>query len=132
MEVGREENDSLLNENIKKESSAGFQWERWIPFYCGFWTYHFGTDLLIASWLFLVASVLWTIMEVEVVVVGSDHHFITAFGHECTLACSILFLLGSVYFVYLSYPEELHRMEYILTHEDASKLSFTQRYFTGR
>lgn len=135
--TSREESSSLLNEaeNTRdtKEPSSGWKWERWIPFYCGFWTYHFGTDMLIASWLFLVASILWVVEEIEVVVVNhTHHHFIVAFNHECTLCCAILFLLGSFYFVYLSYPEELERMEYMITHEDASKLTFTERYFTGR
>jgi hypothetical protein len=129
-----EESNSLLNESgDSSKPSAGCKWERWIPFYCGFWTYHFGTDLLIASWLFVAASVIWVVQEVEVIVDDdSNHRFIVAFNHYCTLACTILFLLGAVYFVYLSYPEELHKMEYILSHEDASKLPFMERYFTGR
>ena len=31
----------------------------------GFWKYHFGTDMQIASWLFLVSSALFIGMEID-------------------------------------------------------------------
>lgn len=133
MEVS--ESASLLSnetEEVKPES-PGCKLERWIPFYPSFWSYHFGTDMLIASWCFVAGSGIWVIIELQVIITESGvHRFFVAFNHYCTLACTILFFLGSIYFVYLSYPEELQKMHYTITHEDASKLSFTQRYFTGR
>jgi hypothetical protein len=60
------------------------------------------------------------------------HTFLVAFSVELTLVSAILFTLGSVYFVYLSYPEEMQRMAVLLSHEDVSKLTFIERYFTGR
>mmetsp|Transcript_6040 Transcript_6040/g.7423 ORF Transcript_6040/g.7423 Transcript_6040/m.7423 type:complete len:307 (-) Transcript_6040:59-979(-) len=130
------ENDTLLNrddyEDKQAPQSTGCKWERWLPFYWGFWSYHFGTDLLIASWCFVGASIIWFVLELEVILDEDKvHRFYVAFSHDCTLACTILFLIGSVYFVYLSYPEEMAKMIYILSHEDATKLSFMERYFTG-
>jgi hypothetical protein len=62
----------------------------------------------------------------------SVHRFFVAFNHDLTMASASAFTLGSVYFVYLSYPEELEKMQKLLSTEDAKKLSFVERYFTGR
>eukprot|EP00622_Pseudochattonella_farcimen_P002111 FR736977.1.p1 GENE.FR736977.1~~FR736977.1.p1 ORF type:complete len:255 (+),score=30.53 FR736977.1:72-767(+) len=51
--------------------------------------------------------------------------------YYCGFACSVLFLFGSVYFVWLSYPEEMEKMQRQLVREDASQLSCVERYFTG-
>ena len=48
-------------------------------------------------------------------------------SYYCGFAVSILFLFGSVYFVWLSYPEEMARMEKQIATEDASTLSFSER-----
>ena len=40
-------------------------WKKWVPFVPDFYTYHFGTDLLLASWLFLLSSAIWVGVEVS-------------------------------------------------------------------
>ena len=46
------------------------------------------------------------------------------------LTSSIAFVLGSVYFVYFSYPEQMAKM-YNVTPESVARMSWTERNFTG-
>jgi hypothetical protein len=112
-------------------AKKAFNWKHWVPVFPEFYRYHFGTDLLIASWLFLVSTVLWVAMESDSLSSDHIHRFIVAFNDECTLACAVLFLIGSIYFVFMSYPEEVAKMETLLQ-RDVNELTFNERYFTGR
>ena len=66
--------------------------------------------MLIASWLFVVGSVLWLWLCCDVVVYDHTRYFAYAFDDYLTLTSSVLFLIGSMFFVYLSYPENMFRM----------------------
>mmetsp|Transcript_105729 Transcript_105729/g.305733 ORF Transcript_105729/g.305733 Transcript_105729/m.305733 type:complete len:337 (-) Transcript_105729:66-1076(-) len=101
------------------------------PLSGAFWKYHFGTDMLIASWFFLASSVLFVAMEVDAIMEDPDTNTDITVSYYCGFAVSILYLFGSVYFVWLSYPEEMARMEKQIATEDASTLTFSERYFTG-
>jgi len=116
----------------KLKPKEPFPWYRWNPFDSKFYRYHFGTDFLVGSWLFVLSSAMWVGMEADDIATEHVHRFAVAFNHVCTMVCAILFLLGSCYFVYMSYPEEMARMMAQISHEDVSQLSWAQRYFTGR
>ena len=92
--------------------------------------------MLVASWLFVIASALWVAQEANTMVSETAvHRFAVAFNHDCTLVCAILFLLGSVYFVYLSYPEEMERQMaelQALAEPGHKELTFGERWIWGR
>lgn len=80
---------------------------------------------------------MWVGVLSDTIATENVKSFPVAFNHDCTLACAVLFLLGSVYFVYLSYPEEMEHQMADLSKlvDDPSKIndmSFVERYFTGR
>lgn len=102
---------------------------------CGFWKYHFGTDMQIASWMFLISSALFIAMEVDEILDAErgidDPDIYIKVEDWCFLVMGILFTLGSIYFVILSYPAEMAAEMNKIAHEDMSKLTFLERYFTG-
>lgn len=97
--------------------------------------YHFGTDMLIASWLFLLSSLLWVVVESLAISTNTSHRFATTFSDWNTLTAAVLFLLGSIWFVRLSYPSEMvkmmKKMEILAAKDAAGELSWMEKYVTG-
>jgi hypothetical protein len=124
---------SLLPDMFKKPGN--FPKASYNPLSGAFWKYHMGTDMLVASWLFVVGSAFWVWLCVDVVVFDHTRYFAYAFDNYLTLTSSVLFLIGSVYFVKLSYPEAMQQMMEDLAQqggkEQAGTLTFTEKYFTG-
>lgn len=96
-----------------------------------FWKYHVGTDLLVASWLFLASAILFVAMEVDLILENPYASTDLKFQYWSAFASAALFLVGSVFFVWLSYPSEQAKMHKIVALEDMSELTFTEKYFTG-
>lgn len=96
-----------------------------------FWKYHVGTDLLLASWLFLLSAILFVAMEVDLIVNNPNASTDLKFQFWSALVSAVLFLIGSIFFVWLSYPSEQVKMHRILALEDLSALTWTEKYFTG-
>jgi len=136
--LGRQPNNGGISSNNKTKAGANLKpFNRWVPFAPRYWRFHLGTDMLMASWLFVLASAMWVGIESDTIATEGVTSFPEAFNDGCTLTCAVLFLIGSVYFVYLSYPEEMERQMAELAElaQDPSKIndmSFTERYFTGR
>jgi len=136
--LGGQPTNGGISSNSRSKVGANLQpINKWVPFAPGYWRFHLGTDMLMASWLFVLASAMWVGVESDTIASENVKSFPVAFNHDCTLACAVLFLLGSVYFVYLSYPEEMeHQMaDLAKLAQDPSKIddmSFIERYFTGR
>ena len=90
-----------------------------------FWKRHFGTDFLVTSYLFLISTLSFTIQAL----VGLPANF-TAHGIANAVA-SVLVLIGSIYFIKLSYPEVTMLMAYRVMAIDPNTMTFIQRYFTA-
>ena len=54
-------------QDVEPSNDETARWRRWVPFVSEFWIYHFGTDMQIASWLFLISSALWMAVEAYLV-----------------------------------------------------------------
>lgn len=102
-----------------------------------FWKRHFGTDMLVATYLYLISSVFFVVLSMQVLFVElakatteqidpstTAHYIGTAF-------MSIFFLIGNIYFIKMSYPETMMVMVYRVMTNDPAHMTFTQRYFTA-
>ena len=85
---------------------------------------HFGTDMQVGSWCFLISAVEYFVLAVLMIFVEET---VTNWS---SLIGSIMFVIGSVYFLYVSYPEVMMEM-FKVTPEDVEKMSWTEKYFTG-
>jgi hypothetical protein len=94
-----------------------------------FLKYHFGTDLLLSSWLFLLSSILFVIFAILEMVYASDYAYLVLFA--VVLVVTLVFTVGSYIFLLLSYPDAVDEMMGALILLDMDKLTFTERYFTG-
>ena len=68
-------------------------------------------------------------------VTRTTHRFFVTFDQDLTMLSASAFLVGSCYFIFLSYPEELEKTQRALdarSGQDVSKLSCMERFFTGR
>ena len=91
-----------------------------------------GTDMLVASWLFAISSVLYLALIVELIIDdGSRAGEIVELNNYAQLVSAILFFFGSCYFVYVSYPEAVEKAWGEMQATDLSNMSWLQRYFTG-
>ena len=92
---------------------------------------HLGTDAQAGGWLFLAGSVMYMCWSALMVAdfIGADHapRRVAAWSN-CVAA--VLYLLGSVYFVKLSYPDTLAAFEASARDADLRKLGFVERYVT--
>jgi hypothetical protein len=108
-----------------------------------FWKRHFGTDALVASYLFLISSLISIFLTVYFlqVSVAALPMAITPLAHEIALSkiahkfsyciSTGLFTIASLYFVKLSYPETTMLMAYHAVMTDPNTMTFTERYFTA-
>ena len=99
------------------------------PCTCVFWKRHFGTDALVGSYLFLFSSIVYLAYAVYLVLTDTSTTM-TAVMSWGNLTSATGFFVGSVYFCKLSYPEVGVAMVTRALREDASKMSWTTKYFT--
>lgn len=110
------------------------QYVKYMPWTGGFWKFHFGTDMLMASWLFIISSLFGTGYIIDVMVTETGvHELYVRLAHWAVFATSVLFLMGCVCFLYVSYPSEMNKMMQDLERiaRDPDSLTWTERYFTG-
>mmetsp|Transcript_10634 Transcript_10634/g.32700 ORF Transcript_10634/g.32700 Transcript_10634/m.32700 type:complete len:327 (-) Transcript_10634:32-1012(-) len=92
---------------------------------------HFGTDALLGSWCLAVASALYALYGLDLVVDSWDSDDVTwvtfAWGNAVS---GLLFTVGACYFVNISYPEEMERCAREALTVDVSTLTFMERTFT--
>lgn len=95
--------------------------------------YHAGTDLQLGSWLFLVSSILFLIISCRYVYVGYNDYDddFTQVNFLILLISSILFVIASGLFVYASYPQEMMKLMTRIQSQEASRLTFIEKYFIG-
>jgi hypothetical protein len=94
---------------------------------------HLGTDALVGGWLFVVGSIVYLAFSALVVAdERNDHvdHAPRLASAWCNLAAAVLFLLGSCYFVKLSYPEAMTRFHADALSADLEALPLLRRYVT--
>jgi len=93
---------------------------------------HFGTDPLVGGWLFVVGSIVFLVLSALVVVREYAGHVDAPLlaSAICNLAAAVLFLLGSVYFVRLSYPEAMRKFHADALAADLEALPWLERYVT--
>ena len=92
---------------------------------------HLGTDILVGSWLFLIFSIEYFALELIFCLQAQYVDDETTDMNDYTsLTSSIAFVVGSVYFVYFSYPEQMATM-YDVTPEKVAKMSWVERTFTA-
>jgi len=100
------------------------------PCRVAFWRRHCGTDALVGSWLFVVASAFYLLLgailvRVSVVAPAGAAFAVAAYAN---LVSAALFLAGSLYFVKLSYPEVAYGMVARALQTDPARLSCWKRY----
>lgn len=92
---------------------------------------HFGTDALLGSWFLAVASLLFALYGLVLVIQSwnsDDATWVTfAWGN---LASGIMFMVGSFYFVSVSYPEEMDRCAREALTVDVDTLSWMEKHVT--
>jgi hypothetical protein len=90
-----------------------------------FWKRHFGTDFLVAAYLFLISSFSYQVLTyVKASKNPTPHAFVNA-------TAATLWTLASMYFVKLSYPETIMLMAYHVMSIDPASMTFIERYFTA-
>jgi len=100
-----------------------------------FWVRHLGTDMLVASYLYLLSSIFYMFLCLHMLSMSLSnadavdpskvaHGIANSFG-------AILFALASVYFIKLSYPETTMIMAYRAMTKDPNTMAFIERYFTA-
>jgi uncharacterized membrane protein len=94
-----------------------------------FFKRHFGTDLLIASWLFLISSFIFVIGDMLLLAEADDTFYIVLYA--IVLVACVVFTYGSFVFLELSYPEKLDDMIERMILMDLDKLTFWEEYFIG-
>ena len=92
---------------------------------------HFGTDALLGSWFLAAASLLFALYGLALVIESwnsDDATWVTfAWGN---LASGVMFMVGSFYFVSVSYPETMDRCAREALTVDVDTLSFVEKHFT--
>ena len=99
------------------------------------WVRHLGTDMLVASYLYLLSSLFYMFLCLHMLSMSLSnadaadpskiaHSIATSFG-------AIFFTLASVYIIKLSYPETTMIMAYRAMTKDPNTMAFIERYFTA-
>lgn len=94
---------------------------------------HFGTDFLISSWLFVVSTVLYvSVLAFEFGMGMYDGSAAdVTWSYFALLIAGIFYLIGSIIFLIVSYPETFQQLMVDAQTVDIKKLSCTEKYFTG-
>jgi len=106
-----------------------------------FWKRHFGTDMLVASYLYLISSIFFVFLAVGNYFRTTQKLDKETMAHETYMSIqahsgvnifmAALFAVASIYFIKLSYPETTMLMAYRVMTKDPSSLTFVERYFTA-
>ena len=88
-----------------------------------FWKRHFGTDMLVGSYLWMISSAAYMFYTIYRLKNDMNAHTIA------NAVAGVLYTLASVYFVKLSYPENMMLMAYHVMAIDPQSMTFIDRYF---
>ena len=114
----------------KPSKRPDYGWEIFVPCTFKFWKIHLGTDMLQASWWFVISSVCWLLMGCYMVQFENTKTTREAFYHACQLTSAALFTIGSLFMVWMAHtmPEELPPPP---PDRDWSQVGWLERYVTG-
>jgi len=109
------------------------------PLTKAFWRRHFGTDALVSSYLFLLSTIgyqgvmlynTYKFLQEGDLVYGVPE--LSKLAHDLANTAAASFsILGSLYFIKMSYPEVTMIMMYRATTVDPETMGFMERYFTA-
>lgn len=92
----------------------------------------FGSDILVASWLFLISSISWGLMSLDLLITESKVPSNVSIEQWCQLISAAIFTLGSIFLVEGAHPVYLAGTKaQTISRRRAAKMSFANRYFTG-
>ena len=92
---------------------------------------HFGTDVLAAGWLLLLATFFYTAYSILFLMEMWGDTFPRVFFAWDNLVASLVFVVAGVYFALLGYPAELEEFERSSLGVDIDQLSWREKYFTA-
>lgn len=99
--------------------------------------YHLHLDFQVASWLLLIASLLYLIVMVYYYelysdpTITDDAYTFVVNSFIVFLVSAVIYLLASLIFLYYSYPSNLWTMMKEIQEYDAEKAGFIENYFTA-
>lgn len=104
-----------------------------------FWIRHFGTDSLVAGYMFLIGGTAYmfqTILHLSRLLSTytpeTDAIAKSVLAHSISNTfAGVMIFFASIYFIKLSYPEVAMLMMYHVMIKDPDTMSFTERYFTA-
>jgi hypothetical protein len=108
-----------------------------MPQHDSFWHTHFGTDMLLSTWLMVISSCFYEILSLLYCLrnarsTDTDDESNYAVAYDAIIFVSATtFLFASCMFLHISYPENYRELMEKLATTDISKMSFTERYFTA-
>ena len=88
---------------------------------------HFGTDVLAAGWLLLVATVFYTAYSILFLMEMWGDTFPRVFFAWDNLIASLVFVVAGVYFALLGYPDQLEEFERSSLGVDLDQLSWREK-----
>jgi len=91
------------------------------------------TDLHLGAWLLLLSALIFVIVMCNIVAeayIGGYATYVVNSDYA-TLASAVVFLLGTIAFLYVSYPEEFRAQVTWLSKTDPDTMTFDQKYLWG-
>jgi len=102
------------------------------PHKLSYWKLHFGTDVLMSCWFLLISTVCFTVIPIqELLSIDSSTDEVTKVYYISWLICGVAYLIGTIAFLAISYPDAMEDMMQSMAKIEIEKLSFGQRYFYG-
>lgn len=92
---------------------------------------------LLSAWLLLISTALFSVVYIYLFVMVTSSGVVTADDridycyYISYIVSTLLFLVGSIFILHASYPEEMEKMLKLLMTMDVNNMTFTERYFTG-
>lgn len=114
-----------------RNKRPNYGWEIFVPCTPKFWKIHLGTDMLQASWWFVLASVCWLLMGVYMVQNENTKTFRENFYHACQITSATLFTIGSLFMVFMAHNMESGEFVKSAPDKDWSQVNWIERYVTG-
>lgn len=102
------------------------------PHRLSYWKLHFGTDVLMSCWFLLLSTLFFTIIPIQMLIdSNSSTPTVKLVYYSCFLISGALYLIGTIAFLAVSYPEAMEELMQSMTKMDPSKMSFWEKYFYG-
>jgi hypothetical protein len=98
-----------------------------------YWQRHFGTDMLMASWLLLFGAIVYLTIAI-LYLAYTDYSTVESsvlFEYCAYVFSAVAYIWASILLLEISYPEVYERTIFEILTADVEKMTWTQRYFTG-